>query len=307
MPDRPEPAPAVPRTLPRRLAGWLAGHPLLRRGRGLFEENSRFWNMPLSKAGKLQAGAYVILRDYCEGRFPPRFQDRATAYQAEIDYTETIPGTSPEEVNAGNMRKPFWFGPVMDGFLRDFIKLSEALQQCGIAPPARLLELGCGHGWMTEFLATAGFRITGTSIVEEDIAWARKRVAALQAKGLEPLLDFQVSPMEEVAERVGPKGQYDAVFVYAALHHAFSWREAIQSAADCLKPGGWLLLCQEPNVLHTFISYRVARLSNTHEIGMSRPALLAQMRRSGLTRAFALSSRWHFWVRPHWLCGQKPG
>lgn len=261
--------------------------------------------MPLSKLGKLEVGAYLILRDYSRGHFPPRFDDRARAYQGEIDYTHTLPGITPEAVNVAGMRKPFWFGAAMDTYLREFSTLSQAFLRCGITPPARVLELGCGHGWTSEFLAAAGFEVTGTSIVEEDVVWARKRIASLQAKGLSPVLNFEVSPMEEVAERVGPKGSYDVVFVFEALHHAFDWRETIAAASECLKVGGWLLVCHEPNLLHTFISYRVAHLSNTHEIGMSRPELIQQMRHCGLSRVVNLGPHWHFWIKSHFLCAQK--
>jgi 2-polyprenyl-3-methyl-5-hydroxy-6-metoxy-1,4-benzoquinol methylase len=270
------------------------------------EQNETDWTLPLSKAGKLQAGLYLILRDYERGLFPPQFPDRQIAYQAEVDYAESIPGVSSETVNAGLMTKPFVFGGAMDTYLTDFTRICAMLTECGVRPPARILELGCGHGWMTEFLTTGGYHVTGTSIADDDILWARKRIPALQTKGIVSVMSFEVSPMEEVAERVGPKGGYDAVFVYAALHHAFDWREAIQSATDCLKPGGWLLICCEPNVFHTFISYRVARLTNTHEVGMSGPALRAQMRRCGLTEIRNFGPRLHFWLRAHWLAGQKP-
>lgn len=291
--------------LQSRLAGWLAEGPLLSRGKVLFEKNTKDWNLRLSKVEKLQAGAYLILRDYASGVFPPRFHDRHAAYQAEIDYSKTLPGLVPEEVTAANMQKPFWYGDGMDKYLMEFCQLCRSLRRCGIAPPARIMELGCGHGWTAEFLATMGYEMMGTSISEEHISHCQRRIEGLQAKGLKRVLQFKTSPMESVAEAVGPKGYYDAVFVFEALHHAFDWREAIQSAGECLKPGGWLLLCNEPNLVHTFSSYRVARLSNTHEIGMSRRQLAEQMRQCGLTQIVNLGSPWHFWIRPHWICGRK--
>lgn len=290
-----------------RLAGWLADSVFLRSGRTLFEQNSKDWSMPLSKLQKLQAGGYVILRDYSRGLFPPRYNDRQLAYQAEIDYQKSLPGMTPESVALSNMQKPFWYGASTQKYLNEFCQLCDCLRRCAVAPPARLLELGCGHGWTTEFLATMGYEIMGTSIVEEDIIWSQKRIASLKAKGLNRTMNFKTSPMESVADLVGPKAYYDAAFVFEALHHAFDWREAIHSASECLKPGGWLLLCNEPNLVHTFSSYRVARLSNTHEIGMSRPQLIAQMRACGLGRIVNMGPRWHFWIKPHWLGGQKTG
>ncbi len=288
-----------------RIARWLAESPFLSRGKKLFEQNLTNWNLNLSKLQKLQAGAYIILQDYARGTFPPRYDDRQAAYQAEIDYSKTLPGISPEDITTANMQKPFWYGDGTEKNLTEFCLLCKCLRRCSIAPPARIMELGCGHGWTTEFLATMGYEMMGTSISEEHISDCQRRIEALRIKGLKRVLQFKTSPMESVADRVGPKGYYDAVFVFEALHHAFSWRETIQSASECLKPGGWFLLCNEPNLVHTFSSYRVARLSNTHEIGMSRRQLMDQMRKCGLDRVVNMGSPWHFWIKPHWICGQK--
>ncbi len=291
--------------LPNRLAGWLAESPFFRRGQKLFQANVQDWNMRLSKFEKLQSGAYLILNDYARGTFPPAFSDRQKAYQAEIDYHHSLPGMTSKDVAEACMQKPFWFGKDVKRLLAEFCQVCECLQHCGIAPPAKVMELGCGHGWTTELLATMGFEMTGTTIGEDDIAYCRKRIASLEAKGLKRIMQFKASPMESVADVVGPKGYYDAVFVFEALHHAFDWRETIQSASECLKPGGWLFLFKEPNLIHTFTSYRIAILSNTHEIGMSRPKLMEQMRKCGLANVTSLTTHWHFWIKPHWLCGQK--
>jgi SAM-dependent methyltransferase len=111
--------------------------------------------------------------------------------------------------------------------------------------------------------------------------------------------------MEEVDEAVRELPPFDAVFVFEALHHAFAWREAIDAAYRCLRPGGWLLLCDEPNWLHIFISYRVARLSNTHEVGFTRGQLTGQMREAGFREIVIARNRFHFLLRAHWLAAQK--
>lgn len=289
----------------RKLAGWLARSPLLRRGEGLFARNSQDWNLPLSRLDKLQAGGWLILHDYAQGRFPPTFQDQQAAYRAEKAYRSVLPGVSQREIQTIAMTKPFWFGRGGRTYVQDFLKLAECFEQVGVAPPARLLELGCGSGWAAEFFATMGYGVTGTTLAEEDIADAQRRITSLAAKGLFPELSFVACPMESVHESV-ERGRFDGVFVYEALHHAFDWRETLRSAHACLRPGGWLLIGKEPNVLHTCISYRVAKLSNTHEIGFRRGALVAGLRTAGFGRIISRGARLHGWVRPHWLLAQKP-
>jgi cyclopropane fatty-acyl-phospholipid synthase-like methyltransferase len=145
----------------------------------------------------------------------------------------------------------------------------------------------------------------GISISPSDIADARKRIKSIRAKGLQRSLRFEISTMETVAETVGPQNYYDSVFVFEALHHAFDWRETVRSSFACLKPKGWLLLCNEPNVLHTFVSYRVARLANTHEIGFKKRELVAELRKVGFKTIISAGAKLHCRVRPHWLFAQK--
>jgi SAM-dependent methyltransferase len=290
----------------RSIARTLAHGPLLSKGKRLFEQNSKDWNCLSSKSDKLQAGLYLILEDYSKGLFPPKFEDQAKAYAAEINYRNHIPGQTVETVNRGELRKPFWFGRPAEKYFNSFIRLTKLLAQINVHPPARLLELGCGTGWMAEFLAIMDFDVTGTSISPTDIKDARARLDGVVAKGMNVKLRFEVAPMEAVDEMVGPRNYYDAVFVYEALHHAFDWRQAIQSSFECLRPGGWLLICREPNVLHTFISYRVAKLSNSHEIGFQRGALTGHLRKVGFSTVKYLSTPFHFWVKNHWIIAQKP-
>ena len=281
----------------------MANSPLLRRGKTLFAENLSNWNLPLSKLGKLQAGGWLILDNYSRGIFPPQFLDQQKTYQAERDYPFSIPGMTAAQVRHNNMTKPFWFGKSGRLYLAQFTKITAALEHVGVKPAARILELGCGGGWAAEFLATMGYDVCGTTISDDDIADANRRIRSLEAKGISPALQFVAAPMESVHTAVPPRA-FDAVFVYEALHHAFDWRAAIHSSHACLKSGGWLLICNEPNVLHTCISYRVAKLSNTHEIGFRKGELVAELRQAGFRKIISTGAKLHCWFHPHWLLAQ---
>jgi 2-polyprenyl-3-methyl-5-hydroxy-6-metoxy-1,4-benzoquinol methylase len=294
----------MPRTFSQKAAGALAGSPLLRRNEALFAENLKNWYLPLSKADKLKLGLWLILHDYSKGIFPPQFLDQQKAYQAEKDYRFSIPGVTATDVFRSNMTKPFWAGNGVQMYLRDFCQLVRCLEMSGTKPPAKVLELGCGGGWATEFLATMGYDACGTTISEEDIQDANRRIKSLEAKGLACSLRFVASPMESVHEAV-PAGTFDAVIVYEALHHAFDWRATLRSSYACLKPGGWLLVCKEPNLLHTCIAYRVAKLTNTHEIGFSKRELIAELRQTGFHTIKSTGQKLHCWIGSHWLSAQK--
>jgi 2-polyprenyl-3-methyl-5-hydroxy-6-metoxy-1,4-benzoquinol methylase len=291
----------------RTLAGSLARSVFFSRGRRLFGRNCREWNLPLSKIDKLLAGTYLILEDYSQGLFPPKFEDQAATYAAEAAYhTNGLPGLDFESMRIGELRKPFWQVRATENYLTGFIRLRSLLERLQLSPPARLLELGCGSGWMSEFLAIAGFDVTGTDVSPLGIEEANLRLKSVAARGLDPKLRFEIAAMESVADTVGPQNHYDAVFVFEALHHAFDWRCAVKSSFACIRPGGWLLICDEPNVLHTFIAYRTAKLSKTHEIGFSRRELIQQLGKIGFVSAKYFGSPFHFWIKTHWIIAHKP-
>ena len=43
------------------------------------------------------------------------------------------------------------------------------MAQLGIGPSNRLLELGCGAGWMAEYFAMMEYDVAGTTIAPPDV------------------------------------------------------------------------------------------------------------------------------------------
>jgi len=289
----------------RRLAGICASSFLCRKGRRLWEANSAHWNYGLSKLEKLWCGGYIILSDYAEGIFPPRFEDQTKAYENEINYDASLPGVTLQEAQRSLSTKPFWNARACSKYLAEFCRIYSLLEDRGIKPGQRLLELGCGGGWMAEYFAIAGYSVVGTTISHYDVAVGNKKVEAMRCKGLSPDLKFLAWPMESIDQIPGARGAFDAVYVYQALHHAYDWRKTLRATAATLTPGGRLLLASEPNRLHKFISYRVARLSRTHEIGFSRSELVQALRASEFGSIEILQPKFDNWVTYHWITARK--
>ena len=285
----------------------LAASGLFARARRLLEENEKDWNLPLTKLQKLMVGSYMILRDYSTGDFPPTFENETSTFDAEKDYYRTLTekGKDIAALRTSDMRKPFWTAAATTRYLSDFIDIRNALARCNIHPPAHLLEVGCGSGWMSEFLTVAGFAVTATTIDPEADFFLTRRKNSLVEKTLPNQLEFAASPMEYVDQAVPNKGSFDAVFVYEALHHAHDWKKSIHAFSACLKPGGWCFIFNEPNLTHTFVSYRVAHLSNTHEIGINPSELKRECKRAGLPEIRILKNRWHCYYKPIWIAARK--
>jgi SAM-dependent methyltransferase len=104
-------------------------------------------------------------------------------------------------------------------------------------PPGRIVEFGCGTGWLSLILAERGYKVVGIDIAPEAIAIAeqlRKERQILHAS-------FRVADYEAVT--IDPPADY--VIFHDALHHAESEDAALRAAYAALKPGG-MTICIEP-------------------------------------------------------------
>jgi SAM-dependent methyltransferase len=108
-------------------------------------------------------------------------------------------------------------------------------------PPARILDLGCGTGWTSWFLAKSGYDVVGQDIAQDMIDLAVKngeRYGTSSAK-------FVVSDYESAEYHE----EFDAALFYDSLHHAEDEGAAIRCAFRALKPGG-ALVTHEPGRGH---------------------------------------------------------
>jgi len=121
--------------------------------------------------------------------------------------------------------------------------------------PGHVLDLGCGSGTDTIYLARHGWDVTGVDMVPEALTLARTRAAAA---GLTPR--FVQGDVTRLAD-FGVTGPFDLVLDFGCLHTLPPDERAayVRSVSDVTRPGA------------TFLLY-----------GFARPPLLAPMH-AGLT------------------------
>lgn len=93
----------------------------------------------------------------------------------------------------------------------------------------RILDVGCGTGYLTNLIAASGAMVTGMDNSIDMIAKARNEYPHLPFR-LASVTDFK---FEE---------SFDALFSNAVLHWVTEKEQAIQSMYNNLKPGGRLVL-----------------------------------------------------------------
>jgi SAM-dependent methyltransferase len=153
------------------------------------------------------------------------------------------------------------------------------------APPQRIVEFGCGVGWLSLFLARRGYTVTGVDIAPEAIAAACSERDSQRVVGA----TFVVADYEEfsVAE------QFDCALFYDSLHHAEDERAAVRCAHRSLRDGG-MLIAIEPGHGHSKKdhSVRAVREFGVHEKDMPADHIVRLGREAGFRRHVLLP-------RPH--------
>ena len=169
-------------------------------------------------------------------------------------------------------RKPF-----SDDCCADYLIKTGAYLLLMPPAPARVVEFGCGTGWLSLILAERGYDVTGVDISPDAIAIAEQ----LRVEREIPNTRFQVADYEEV--RIDPPA--DCVIFHDALHHAESEAAALRAAYAALKPGG-MAICMEPGVGHSQMpsSIHAVKSWGVHEKDMPPRHIIKHARAAGFTR-----------------------
>lgn len=122
----------------------------------------------------------------------------------------------------------------------DFANMAVAL---ALSPSARILDVGCGSGWLCEYFARFGYDVTGIDISPELIAMADERLGKVpygsdHEKGL--TYRFLVHDIEDAALAE----TFDSIICYDSLHHFEDEQAVLKHLAAMLVNGGQLFVIE---------------------------------------------------------------
>ncbi len=110
-------------------------------------------------------------------------------------------------------------------------KYASMVDQMGAQPGDHILEIGCGWGGFAEYAAKErGLKVTGLTISEEQIKYARKRI---ENAGLSDMVDFKLQDYRD------ERGVYDGIAsieMFEAVGQKY-WPAYFETVRERLKPG----------------------------------------------------------------------
>jgi SAM-dependent methyltransferase len=111
----------------------------------------------------------------------------------------------------------------------------------GLLVPGRALELGCGNGRNSVYLAGLGYRVDAVDFSAQALEWAQERTGSAGAS-----VSFQCCSIFDAALE---EGAYDLVYDSGCFHHLAPHRRRgyVDLVTRALKPGGsYGLVCFRP-------------------------------------------------------------
>ena len=122
----------------------------------------------------------------------------------------------------------------------DFANLAVAL---ALEPGARILDVGCGSGWLCEYFARFGYHVTGIDISSELIAMADERLGKVPY-GADHERDLSYRFLVHDIETAALEETFDAVICYDSLHHFEDEHAVLTHLAAMLEYGGQLFVLE---------------------------------------------------------------
>ena len=136
--------------------------------------------------------------------------------------------------------KPFSAPPSFElaTCLRTFAHIVDQLK---LGVRAQVLDVGCGPGWLSEYLARCGYWVTGIDISEDMVELARLRVAQIPGQigeGIDAHAEFHAMPVREMPWT----DRFDAAILYDTMHHFDNELETLRVILRTLVPGGTIYI-----------------------------------------------------------------
>ena len=148
----------------------------------------------------------------------------------------------------GEFRPLHQLNPVRTGYVADRVRLAGA----------KVVDVGCGGGLLSESLAARGAEVLGIDASEEALAAAREH---LDASGLD--IEYRATTAEALAE--SQPGHFDLVTCMELVEHVPDGAALVASCSRLARPGGTVVFS---TISRTPKAYALAIVAAEYVLGM---------------------------------------
>jgi 2-polyprenyl-3-methyl-5-hydroxy-6-metoxy-1,4-benzoquinol methylase len=170
------------------------------------------------------------------------------------DYLDPVGEIKPE-IDASQLTEmeALYIESQLQANLNKFRNQAEIVASHLPLPGAKVLDIGCGGGLFLSLLKDKGAQVTGIELSDSRAEYARTKHG----------LEIYKIPIEGDFWQKGYARAFDAVTLWDVIEHINYPFQALQCAANVLKPGGFLLIdtpCRD-SLYHRFgeFTYRLSR------------------------------------------------
>ncbi len=132
-------------------------------------------------------------------------------------------------------RDPYFIKLYLGDLVENYLKM---LRENG-GSNLKILDAGCGAGYISLELARAGHHVVGIDISKSSIEAAKETLESNPFKDGFGSLEYHLMPFLEV------EGNYNVILFSGVLHHFDALEDVVRKAINLLTPDG-LILCHEP-------------------------------------------------------------
>lgn len=173
---------------------------------------------------------------------PPKFSrlmgDQRHQRQTFLQRADNYVAGLTEEAFEYLYRKPFVLEPPSGSVFTQMYQLLNIVQTMDLPEGSRIVEVGCGPGWITEYLVLLGYRVEALDPCAAMIQIARDRVTAAwqhHRRPGSPQVTFHRTALEDFTFS---EESCDGVLFHEALHHLVDEEEGLKRCFRLLRPGG---------------------------------------------------------------------
>ena len=126
---------------------------------------------------------------------------------------------------------------------RHFCDFANMAVTLALPAGAKILDVGCGSGWLSEYFARLGYQVKGVDISPDLIQMSRERVARVPY-GVDHQTPLRCEFAVHDIELAALDEKFDLVICYDSLHHFQDERAVMRHVAAMLEVGGLLFILE---------------------------------------------------------------